>query len=239
LRSDRFKPLAAEFLVIVLGVSTALAGESLLGRLQDQAAAAAYTERLVQELEEEATALDAIAEAYAQTAEAALRVSAQLESATLVAPPQDLVRDVYLAAQIWLFTASGSTWEDLQSTGRLGLLTSDVRQGLLAYRRRVERYQDVADGLSAEFRERVFRVIPASTQSLLLSECVEHVDLRPVVSDCTELPFVPSADKVAMMLTEDDQLLGDLNLLLPRLEILTGFSANVAQEARELSAALR
>jgi hypothetical protein len=228
LKPDRLRRLATEFLVIVLGVSVALAGESLLRELQDRGAAADYTARLVADLEDESSALRAVARAIAYSREAGSRLLAELAASSLDGPPSDLVRDAYWAGQTWPFSPAGSTWEDLESTGRLGLLSDDVRRPLLAYRRRVERYQEVTAGLPVGFRERVYRLIPAETQSSF-RKCIEYRELRPILSTCMEQRPVPGAERLAQVLRDDPRFVGELNFPLPRLEILADFSMSLAE----------
>lgn len=71
-----------------------------------------------------------------------------------------------------------------------------------------------------------------------LAVCVVYGDRPARGQDCNEMP-IPNAESLARRIGQDATSLGDLNLLLPRLETLSGLSGAAARNGEEVVAALR
>ncbi len=129
-RSALFARLLGEFTVIVLGVLAALAADRWnQGRL-DQQLAASYPARLVAELTADSLRL----EAHRREADRAIaRGLALLEVVQSTAPDSTGRRLYYGCSAGALPHPGGATFNEIQNTGGLRLLSTEVQQTLFDY----------------------------------------------------------------------------------------------------------
>lgn len=138
--------VATEFLLIVVGVLTALAVDEWRRSLDERALLAEYLEALAADIAVELTYLDTVAELSRSRMAAADRVLLFLgrepgpsDSATAYVAPtdfiaEDLPRDLSTSSKVQFFVPEAVAWGDLTTTGNLHLV-KDAQT-----RRRVARY---------------------------------------------------------------------------------------------------
>jgi hypothetical protein len=124
--------LVGEFVLIVVGVLLALAADRWNQERLDRVAAAEYGERILSELVADSLRLDAARRYHAD------RISGGVALLAAVSPssdPDTLPSEVYFraAGNAPLPYAGGTTFRELESSGALGLITSEARQALFDY----------------------------------------------------------------------------------------------------------
>ncbi len=168
--TKRWRWLGIEFLVIALGVFSALAVDTWVEDRQNAKKEAIYRERLKADLERDVANMDAIIDYFRSVSAHGLMTLADLDG---VKPLDDfqLMFAAFNAAEEWPFRTESSTYNDLQSTGGLSLL-SDVqfRIDLADYHRVTETRQHLWD-LPRVYRETARGIIPNKLQVAIHEAC--------------------------------------------------------------------
>ena len=151
--SERLLRAAAEFAVIVIGVLTALAVDQWRESAEEHALRDEYLAGLAEDIGDELTYLDYVADLSRARVRAADRIllflghPAGASDSTLgyVAPtgfdPDSVVWDLSEAASMQFFVPEAVVWEDLMATGNLRLIDDpDVRRRVSRYYTQI-RYQ--------------------------------------------------------------------------------------------------
>ena len=161
----RTKFVLVEFFVIVLGVLVALAVDEFRAERADDALEVEYGRRLIADLETDS--------AYFAEFRTILDTKAQILTWLLTEPdrllsfedPLETMAAVVYSTFVGLPQASRATFEELQSTGRLGLLESrEVRSALGAHFAGYARITEILDDRFGGYREMVFAALPGVLQ---------------------------------------------------------------------------
>jgi hypothetical protein len=120
------------FVVIVLGVLTALLGEGLVDEWQDSVTASAYRAALAADLEQDIQTASAAVYFRARVIDSGRRVTEWLAGSDADARPGAILVHAVNAAQVDPYTASREAWDDLTGTGQLALLDEPERIALAA-----------------------------------------------------------------------------------------------------------
>lgn len=175
LDADRWRWLGVEFLVIVLGVLSALFVDTWLEERQDAERAEVYRQRLIADLESDITNLSAVQSYYTRIRAFGLLMLDDLEGrATL--DDFALAMAAFNAAEEWGFQLETATYTDLKSTGGLSLI-EDVQLRLDLgnyYSQAITR--SVVWLLPRDFRESARGIIPNDLQAAIHTECSEITD---------------------------------------------------------------
>jgi hypothetical protein len=169
--TQRWRWLGLEFLVIVLGVLSALFVDTWMQEREDAVRAEVYRERLIADLSRDVANLDAVIDYYAQIRLHGTRVLADLEGD---APMDDfsLLFSAFNAAEEWGFVLEAATFSDMQSTGGLALIEDvPLRLDLADYYRQGAS-RAVVWALPRAFREGARGIIPNDLQAAIHSDCV-------------------------------------------------------------------
>ena len=174
--THRWRWLGVEFVVIALGVLSALFVDTLVEERQDAQREAVYLQRLEADLQRDISNLDTVIAYYTRVREYSLATLADLEG---TAPLDDfqLLFSAFNAAEEWGFQPESSTWNDLQSTGGLSLIRDVQFRIELAdyYRQGKGRAADVWY-LPRAYRETVRGIIPNPLQAAIHESCVADRD---------------------------------------------------------------
>lgn len=168
--TKRWRWLGIEFLVIALGVFSALAVDTWVEDRQNAKKEAIYRERLKADLERDVANMDAMTEYFGSVSAYGLMTLADLDG---VKPLDDLQLMVaaFNAAEEWPFRTESSTYNDLQSTGGLSLLTDvQFRIDLADYHRISDTRQRLWD-LPRAYRETARGIIPNKLQVAIHKAC--------------------------------------------------------------------
>lgn len=176
-----YKHLAAEFVIVVVGVAVALAADGWRQELLDRNLENEYVERLIFELEITRSRLVQEREFLAEAHEGARRLLEKFESSEHL-DSDDAIMDFAYAARTGGYT-NGTTnrlvaYDELVSTGRLQLIRQTNIRNSLA------NYSSVADGLRRE-REtipptiwRSFRELTGSSPRFFIDDAQPMTELQ-------------------------------------------------------------
>ncbi len=192
--------LAAEFVLIVVGVLAALTVEALRGSLGERSQERLYLEALVQDFQRTRTDIEDVTGTYTGVLASGRVVLPVLEGR---APfPDDTVAflvSLYAATRSPEPVISRATYEDLLSTGSLRLIRNDsLRRRIVDYFETVERTLRPIDyNLDrAPYRAAVRSLLPLEVQ-LTIRGCPESGDPKPCRGDFSGIPLRPVVDAVA------------------------------------------
>ena len=199
--------LVAEFVVIVLGVWIALWAEGWAADREDRAVEAARLGALSENVEQTLAAVRSEQNDATGAADALRDLILRAEEVT--ADPQGVPEALaYGLLYVPAFTPELNVYEDLKSSGELGLLTSPgLRQALSA----MEAALDNVDGAQRDM---------STVQQLNYDRyLLARVDLRPVLGPILGLPDqdTPSYSDVEFILTREFR-----NLALFKLDLIRG-----------------
>ena len=183
LRAGSAARLAAEFVVIVLGVLVALGADQWVANRADRATEHEYLERLLDDVVADRAENAFIVEMHGMSLEAAdsLLVWMRADRIDDIPEARLLVTFGYAAEQREP-DYSRSAYQELIASGRIGLIRSpEVRAALAAYDRTINEYRGAwvgrVRGAFHDFRSRNFH---PRTQRTFIDDCFD----RRMVSDC-------------------------------------------------------
>jgi len=162
--------LAAEFVVIVVGVLVALGFDSWAADRRDRALESEYLARLLDDVRydlDELAFVDSISKmGYAVSR----RMTAP--GATDTMPASEVVAGLLVVANVRVPDLSRSTFEELINSGQIELLQSDqVRRALASYNRTVNELATAWNVVDPELRHWVTARIPHRVSELHSEEC--------------------------------------------------------------------
>jgi len=188
--------ISAEFLVIVLGVLVALGVDEFRADRADDALEDEYGLRLIADLQADS--------AYFAWFGNVLNIKAEVLQSLLNEPAEfrevdDPVRKMsglVYSTFVGLPHLSGATFQELQSTGRLGLLDDrEIRSALGSHYAQYSRISEIMDERFGPYREAVFAALPGQMQfeARLDSTQVDPVALADGLGRLTEVPGIEEA----------------------------------------------
>lgn len=175
LDTDRWRWLGVEFLVIVLGVLSALFVDTWLEERQDAERAAAYRERLATDLETDIAVLQSQQAYMDSVRDFGLILLADLQGERSLEDFQ-LLFSAFNAAEELGFTSQSSTFEDLRNTGMLRLFDDvQLRVSIADYYRSIENRTQFWT-LDREYRRLVRGIVPNPLQEAIHIRCQSEQD---------------------------------------------------------------
>ncbi|MEZ5960049.1 MAG: hypothetical protein R3C30_06425 [Hyphomonadaceae bacterium] len=212
LRKQEWTAIAIDFVIVVLGVLLGLQANEWGASQADVRRGEAYAERLVAEIEEnlgERRQLLAYYEAVYASAEIS---NTFLEQTT--ADPASLIVNVYRASEYSYNAPTRSIWDEIVSSGDIGLLPRDAISALGDY------FSDNPALRAAElmshssYRSRVRTTIPHDVQTAIRDRCGdvrnERGDITGVRDDCDLQVDQARLAEVARALRQDPGVQSDL-----------------------------
>lgn len=166
---EKRRRVLGEFVLIVLGVLTALGAEEFMSDRRDAVLAEEYRTRLRSELTEDSRALQRRAEFFRLVADRGRETLRWLESDE--PGTEETLLGALLASERWSFTPFASTYLDLQSTGNLELVGGlELRVALSRYHAELEQRQEVW-AFPDDYRRLVRGVVPLALQDYVRDGC--------------------------------------------------------------------
>ena len=208
-RSTALLRFASEFIIIVLGVLTALAAESWVRYTLDRSVEKNYLERLLDDIQYDIGELEFVLGDHARSDSAAawlyqLAVDEELTSVS----PGEMVPAIIWASGGRVPDLSRGTWEEALASGRVALIQNEeVLSALASYDRAIRESQDAWQGnLDLPFWNATMRAIASAIPKFILQGCLD----TSFADRCTvELP--PFESRRIRALVSDDKFVGDLN----------------------------
>lgn len=193
---SRVRFLAAEFVVIVIGVLVALFVDQLIAQRQDRVAEGEYVSRLKTDLAADTLEFAWFRGVLGQKAGFLDAVLGSDPDLLLVADPPAAMATLRYSTFIGLPAITGATFQELQSTGSLRLLQSpEVRSRLTDYYSEYHRMTTILDQRFGGYREIVFASVPGDLEyaSRLDSLAVDAEALRTGLDNLVAHPGLTAA----------------------------------------------
>ena len=238
-RAQNWTAVAIDFVIVVVGV---FIGIQVANWNDGQAAkrrGADYAQRLVVDLSSDLAYRRAIAGYYESVLQSASTAVVLLASAQ--PNPTELVVNTYRATEFAFTPQTRSTWDEIVSSGEIGLLPrAAVEHGLAFY------YGANAADLAAEaivdspLRQRVRRAIPHPVQQAIRGSCSDTRDRLGYIDGFTAECRLDVSDRdilaAVTALKNDPELLGDLTL---HFSVLNTTRASLRREIGFLESAIK
>lgn len=174
--------LAAEFVLIVVGVLFALMVDAAIQRSNDDTLRQQYISRLIVDLEadyrnfQNRIGFFSIVRDYSEESLNWLRSDLPFDNDVLLAG--------FLAAEIWPIDVVSNTYEDLQNTGNINLLEDiEIRTQLAAYHTDARNRRDSGWNLDSPFRPLIRGVIYPEIQKEIRAACPTTDDTDSIALD--------------------------------------------------------
>ena len=232
--------VVAELLIVVAGVFFGIQAANWNADRLEQEEGRMITERLLVDLRKDLISRQMLVRYYQAVFEAAERTLTRL-NAESVDNPLAFVIDAYRATELAYRPATRTTYDEIVSTGSLGLIPSDARQAGFAdyYRNDFSLLAREAFRVS-EYRRRVRRSLPDDIQAAIREKCGdlrnERYEIIGFNNDCDLGISAKKLDQAAAILRSDPELLRDLRFLFSE---LNGTPISIRGEVVILEASIR
>jgi hypothetical protein len=183
--------MVGEFFLIVLGVLAALMVDTWIEQRDNNQLTDDYLSRLSDDLEADRRALEYRISFFSSVLSMSVDTLENLSSTEPIGQ-EDLLA-AYYSAEIFTFRPITNTYEDLQSTGNIGLLGDiDLRLALASYHSKTSA---LTDEISQEYRGIVRGIIPFEIQAAIRKHCptTDRTDEVPTGFPPCTLPGVSDA----------------------------------------------
>lgn len=214
-RKQEWTAIGIDFLIVVVGVLVATEVSNWNASRLMRQQGAQFTERLVTDLHEEAWGHQFYVEYYSEVLANAERALAVLERRTNMSDEVLLV-GAYRATQYKRNVRRRATYDELTSTGAIGLIEDTDLRGTAMRVFTAQLMNELAVGEISQYRERFRMIVPMETQSALADACGDRI---PIVGDynsiVNSLDYECSLDLSPSVLSESaDALRTDQTLLM-------------------------
>ena len=202
-----------ELAIVVVGVFIGLQVNNWNQARADARLGQDYVQRLTRDLQENRTGLRAEIAYYSAVLESVQRTDELLRAAN--PDPRALVVNAYRASELIYNAPVRATWDQIVSSGHLGLLPAGAAESGLSQYYAFDTAQDVYHaGLDSAYRQTVRQIIPMTMQAAMRAGCSDVRDKRGNIvgfaKNC-DLKVDPAALKdVATALRSNPAVLADL-----------------------------
>jgi hypothetical protein len=169
--------LAAEFVVIVVGVLVALLAESAWQERGERIEEKQVLERIAEDLEADSTSL-VVDRDWAELALSTARESREILAGRDTLAPATRLAILYAAATVRSEARFTRTWDDLTASGRVSIIRDpDLRRGLIDFYARMDQLDRDQDELSIDYRSDVVATLPTTFTRAVLEACMRVGDV--------------------------------------------------------------
>lgn len=224
-RKQEWTAIGIDFVIVVLGVFVATQVADWSSRESDKRRGEAYVQRLIADVENDLVGRRRGLAYYEAVNEGALQANALLREA---APdPRALVIAAYRATEYSYNPATRATWDEIVSSGDIGLLPPEAVPILTRYHS-IDLSLDTRDVFRASaYRMRVRGIIPYAVQNAIRNGCSDARDANQSITgfnDQCRLEGVSDAEiaATAQALRRDPAVLTDLRNQLSELAASRG-----------------
>ena len=247
LRSGSLLELFLELLIVVggvfIGIQASNWNDARLEREQGQQIA----ERLLADLQRDLNSRSALVSYFQAVHGSAVRTVSRLNQDT-VQEPNNFVIDAYRATEYAHRPITRAAFDEMVSSGNLGLIPAEVRSaGLINYFRNDDTSLATRTAvLNSPYRARVRRLIPYEIQAAMRARCSDLYNATGEIvgfEDSCELGVSEELmQQAATELHSDTELLGDLRLhfsiLNSQIPVFQGEVVNLKSSIEALESAL-
>ncbi len=187
-KAQNWTAVALDFVIVVVGVFIGIQVANWNERQADARLGEDYVNRLTRDLEENLAGVKAQNAYYTAVLESILRTDALLSEAD--PDPRTLIINAYRGTEVVYTAPVRATWDQIVSSGHLGLLPqAAVETGLSQYYA-FDTVQDVYQvSLNSDYRAVVRRIIPVSMQVEMREKCSDARDAMGFI-----VGFVPRCE---------------------------------------------
>jgi len=169
-RKQEWTAIAIDFVIVVVGVFIGIQVANWNAAQADQRRGAEYVQRLARDMEPDLVTRRGEAAYYAAVLDSVVRANGLL--ADPGADPQALVVSAYRASEITYSPTTSATWDEIVSSGDIGLLPREASDGAVANYFALDTSRFMYDLLQAsDYRRRVREIIPLEVQMALRAGC--------------------------------------------------------------------
>lgn len=164
LKQQNWTAIWIEFVLLVAGVFLGIQVSNWNEQRADARLGRDYVQRLIRDLGQDQAATRAQGTYYADVLESVQSTDALLRSAN--PDPRELVVNAYRATEITYIPPMRATWDQIVSSGHLGLLPPGTVESGLSNYYSFDSGQDVyRQGLDSSYRQTVRKIIPLTCKS--------------------------------------------------------------------------
>jgi hypothetical protein len=209
-----------ELVIVIVGVFIGLQVNNWNQARSEARLGQDYVKRLTRDLQENLTGLRAEIAYYSAVLESVQKTDELLQAAD--PDPRALVTSAYRATELNYIAPVRATWDEVVSSGHLGLLPPAAAESGLSQYYAFDTAQDIYRmGLNSAYRQTVRKIIPITMQIAMRAGCSDVRDKRGNITgfmkDCDlNIDSAPLRDvavalrDVAVALRNDPVVLGDL-----------------------------
>jgi hypothetical protein len=169
LRKQEWTAIGIDFVIVVVGVFVGIQVANWNDDAADRRRGAEYVERLSREMEIDLATRRGEVAYYAAVLDSVLRTDALLADPR--ADPEALIVSAYRATEITYLPPTRATWNEIVSSGDIGLLPREAVGGIAAYYAR-DGSQFITEILQrSDYRRRVREIIPLEIQMAMRAGC--------------------------------------------------------------------
>jgi len=240
IREQQWAAIAVELLIVVVGVFLGIQAANWNDDRLQQEEGRQIAERLIADLRRDLNSRQTLVQYYQAVFESAERTVSWLNSES-IDDPSALIIDAYRSTEYAHRPETRATYEELISTGSLGLIPSEARQaGFIDYFRYDNSLAMREAVRASPYRHRVRSLLPYDIQAAIRAKCSdlynERFEIIGLDNNC-DLGFSPGRlERVAAALHSDPDLLLELRL---HFSILNAITPNFRGEVVNLEATIK
>jgi hypothetical protein len=172
-RKQEWTAIGIDFLIVVLGVFVATQVSDWSAREADERRGEAYAQRLIGDVQGDLRSRRIIVGYYDAVTEAAVQTNALLQQSS--PDPRELVINAYRASEYISRASMRATWDEIVSSGDLGLLPDTALAPLADYFR-ADLVLEASDTFrDSAYRQRVRRLISYEVQNAIRTGCGDRL----------------------------------------------------------------
>lgn len=179
-KAQNWTAIAIDFVIVVIGVFVGIQLGNVNADLANKRLGESYAKRLIVDLEKDLASSRVQAGYYEEVLRAVKEASALLKDEA--ADPAALVIAAYRASEIMFIAPNNATWNQIVSSGHLGLLPQSAADSRLADYYAFDSARDIYDFLAdAPYRNIARQVIPMEIQAAMREGCSDARDHELVI----------------------------------------------------------
>lgn len=238
LRQQDWVAFAIDLVIVVVGVFLGIQASNWNQAISDARRGKAYLARIDADLNADITGLQHRLRYWRQVEDygaTALEFSEGRNVATH--SPWDVLLAFYQASQIWIYTPTNATYEELTGAGQLDLLgDSSLRSSLANYYVSNSRWRPAMFEIQPAYREHVRMMIPSDIQTYIWRHC--HSPVTDTFNQFYDCPSpIPTSEALAIdrQLAANRQLIGELRFWHTNVQLTQQLASVDLKSARQLS----
>lgn len=215
IKSQQWMAVFIELSIVVLGVFIGIQASNWNAVQVERRKGEEFAERLLQDLRQDLVGRERMVSYYQAVMDSGEKTVALLNSP--VPDPKALVVNAYRATEYNFYTMTRATWDELVSSGEIGILPAYVDRADISTFFTFDAAKDTKDAFDrSPYRQRIRRIIPHAVQQAIRAGCGDVMDeIANVVAFKPDCQLDVSDSEIvaaAAALANDPGVLPDLRL---------------------------